>query len=80
LIKPDEKTELVRIQVSEKVERGEEKRPTLIKRLLGYSDRDKTIQMRKNLEKINKILSWHLFDLDLRDYEFDAMQKELKSE
>ena len=80
MIKPDEKTELVRIQVSEKVERGEEKRPTLIKRLLGYSDRDKTIQMRKNLEKINKILSWHLFDLDLRDYEFDAMQKELKSE
>jgi len=80
LIKPDEKTELVRIQVSEKVERGEEKRPTLIKRLLGYSDRDKTIQMRKNLEKINRILSWHLFDLDLRDYEFDAMQKELKSE
>ena len=80
MIKPDEKTELVRIQVSEKVERGEEKRPTLIKRLLGYSDRDKTIQMRKNLEKINRILSWHLFDLDLRDYEFDAMQKELKSE
>ena len=80
MIKPDEKTELVRIQVSEKVERGEEKRPTLIKRLLGYSDRYKTIQMRKNLEKINKVLNWHWFDLDLRDYEFDAMQKELKSQ
>ena len=36
--------------------------------------------MRKNLEKINKVLSWHWFDLDLEDNEFDAMQEELKSD
>ena len=80
LMKPEEKTELVRIQVTEKVEQGEGKRPAIIKRLVEYSDNEKTNQMKMNLEKINKVLSWNWFDLDLEDNEFDAMQEELKSE
>ncbi len=80
LMKPEDKTELVRIQVTERVEQGEGKRPAIIKRLVEYSDNEKTNQMRKNLEKINKVLSWNWFDLDLEDNEFDAMQEELKSE
>ena len=80
LMKPEEKTELIRIQVTEKVEQGKGKRPAIIKRLVEYSDNEKTNQMRMNLEKINKVLSWNWFDLDLEDNEFDAMQEELKSE
>ena len=57
MIKPEEKTELAGIQVTEKIDQGEGKRPAKIKRLIECSDNEKTNQMRKNLGGINKVLS-----------------------
>lgn len=78
LLPAPEPIETIVVQVIETVER-KEKQPLRVTTKLDYEDSDATHAMRRNVERINRLLLEHWFDLELTIAEFAELCSEMRS-